>query len=229
MPPIDKNLVHRDVKPANILIADDFGIEGTAHIYLSDFGVAKSTAAAGLTKTGLFVGTADYASPEQIEGKQLDGRADVYSLGCVAYEVLTAAPAYDKDSEVAMMYAHLLEPPPKVTDKRPDLPTKVDEMIAKAVAKSKDDRYAQPTEFATAFKQALASGGGVGRRRGAGKGARNGARGASVVGVPSRDCRARPGPPPAAAAAAELVAGPEADEPGASRAVVARSQRPWPR
>ena len=138
------------MKPANILVADDFGIEGTAHIYLSDFGVAKSTAAAGLTRTGLFVGTADYASPEQIEGKQLDGRADVYSLGCVAYEVLTAAPAYDKDSEVAMMYAHLLEPPPKVTDKRPDLPTKVDDVIAKAAAKSKDDRYAQPTEFATA-------------------------------------------------------------------------------
>ena len=69
--------------------------------------------AAGLTKTGLFVGTADYASPEQIEGKPLDGRADIYSLGCVLYECLTGTPTYEKDSEVALMYAHLLEPPPK--------------------------------------------------------------------------------------------------------------------
>jgi len=150
-----RELVHRDVKPANILVADAAGIGGAAHIYLSDFGVAKSSTGSALTRTGLFVGTADYASPEQIEGKQLDGRADVYSLGCVAYEALTAAPVYEKDSEVAMMYAHLLEPPPKVTDRRPDLPPKVDDTIAKAAAKSRDDRYSTATGFAAAFKEAL--------------------------------------------------------------------------
>ena len=151
----EKGLIHRDVKPANILIARGAGMEGSDHAYLSDFGVAKNTAAAGFTKTGLFVGTADYASPEQIEGKPLDGRADIYSLGCVTYEALTATPTYAKDSEVAMMYAHLLEPPPRLTEKRPDLPPEIDDVIAKAVAKSKEDRYARPTDFAVALRQAV--------------------------------------------------------------------------
>ena len=83
-----KGLVHRDVKPANILLALGEG-DDDGHVYLSDFGVAKHSASRALTKTGMFVGTAEYASPEQIEGKELDGRADVYSLGCVLYECLT--------------------------------------------------------------------------------------------------------------------------------------------
>ena len=157
-----KGLIHRDVKPANILIAPGAGMEGSDHVYLSDFGVAKNTGAAGLTKTGLFVGTAEYASPEQIEGKELDGRADIYSLGCVAYEALSGAPTYEKDSEVAMMYAHLLEPAPKLTERRPDLGPAVDEVIAKAVAKSRDDRYARPSEFALALRQAVGASAPVG-------------------------------------------------------------------
>ncbi|MBA3717612.1 MAG: serine/threonine protein kinase [Actinobacteria bacterium] len=152
----DKGLVHRDVKPANILVVPGHGHEGGDHVYLSDFGIAKQRAAGGgLTKTGMFVGTADYASPEQIEGRELDRRADVYALGCVLYECLTAGPTYEKDSEVALMYAHLLEPPPAVTSKRPDLSPDVDAVVAKAMAKSADDRYSTAPEFAAAMRKAL--------------------------------------------------------------------------
>ena len=151
-----RGLVHRDVKPANILIASGAGPEGADHVYLTDFGVAKDEGAGGLTKTGMFVGTAEYAAPEQFEGKPLDARTDIYALGCVLYESLTGAPAYDQDSEVAMMYAHLLQPPPKATEKRAELPQAVDDVIAKAMAKSKDDRYATGRELATAIRSALA-------------------------------------------------------------------------
>jgi tRNA A-37 threonylcarbamoyl transferase component Bud32 len=150
-----KGLVHRDVKPANILVVPGHGPEGDDHVYLSDFGIAKQRAAGALTKTGMFVGTADYAAPEQIEGRELDRRADVYALGCVLYESLTGAPTYEKDSEVALMYAHLLEPPPAVTHRRPDLSPEVDAVVAKAMAKSPDDRYATTPEFAAAMRKAL--------------------------------------------------------------------------
>ena len=152
-----KGLVHRDVKPANVLVAAGHGQDGADHVYLSDFGVAKATASRALTKTGMFVGTAEYAAPEQIEGKPLDGRADVYSLGCVLYECLTGVPAYDRDSEVALMYAHLLEPPPSACAKRGDLSPDVDAVIAKAMAKSPDDRYQTAKDLAIAAREALAA------------------------------------------------------------------------
>jgi tRNA A-37 threonylcarbamoyl transferase component Bud32 len=150
-----KGLVHRDVKPANILIASGYGPEESDHVYLSDFGVVKHSGSQPLTQTGMFVGTAEYASPEQIEGKELDGRADVYALGCVLYECLTGDPAYDRDSEVALMYAHLLEPPPVPHEKRPDLPAEVDDVVAKGMAKNRDDRYQSPRELAVALRQAV--------------------------------------------------------------------------
>jgi serine/threonine-protein kinase len=155
----EKGLVHRDVKPANILIASGQGVEESDHVYLSDFGVAKHSASKVLTKTGIFVGTADYASPEQIEGKPLDARADIYSLGCVLYESLAGAPVYDKDSEVALMYAHLLEPPPSLAAQRPELPPEIDEVVAKAMAKSPDDRYATAREVGAATRAALVGSG----------------------------------------------------------------------
>ena len=150
-----KSLVHRDVKPANILIVPEAGVDGRDHVYLSDFGIAKQRAAAGLTKTGMFVGTADYAAPEQIEGKELDRRADIYSLGCVLYECLTGAPTYERDSEVALMYAHLLEPPPAVTPMRPDLDPEIDEVLKRAMAKDRDERYPTVRDFSSAVRKAL--------------------------------------------------------------------------
>ncbi len=132
-----KGLVHRDVKPANILIAsqDD-------HVYLTDFGLTKSaTSQSALTKTGMFVGSLDYTAPEQIRGEAADARTDVYSLGCVLYQALTRSLPYDRDSDVAKMYAHLNEEPPAVTAARPDAPAGFDAVVARAMAKEPADRY----------------------------------------------------------------------------------------
>jgi serine/threonine-protein kinase len=109
-----RGLVHRDVKPANVLIASSSGSGPVGHLYLSDFGVTKRTETAGrLTESGQFVGSVDYIAPEQIEGKTLDGRADIYSLGCVAFECLTAEPPFRREGEVAVIYAHLKAPRPR--------------------------------------------------------------------------------------------------------------------
>ena len=150
----EKGLVHRDVKPANVLIVEGAGADESNHVYLSDFGIAKQQAS-NVTRTGMFIGTAEYASPEQIEGKELDGRSDVYSLGCVLYQCLTGNPAYEKDSEVALIYAHLLEAPPSTRSARPELSPAIDDVIAKAMAKNPDDRYATARELAAAVRQAL--------------------------------------------------------------------------
>ncbi|HYG70686.1 MAG TPA: protein kinase [Actinomycetota bacterium] len=134
-----RGLVHRDVKPANILIASD---EGEEHVYLSDFGLTKhASSRSGLTRTGQFMGTVDYVAPEQIQGQDVDGRADEYSLACVLYESLTGNVPYAKDSDVATLFGHIQDPPPKVTDARPTLPGELDETIARAMAKDPADRF----------------------------------------------------------------------------------------
>ena len=148
-------LVHRDVKPANMLV--DRRSNRSDHVYLADFGLSKKTmaASAGLTGTGQFVGTLDYSAPEQIRGRPADGRTDQYALACAAFELLTGAPPFHHEEATAVMYAHLSEPPLPVTSRRADLPLAVDQVVARALAKMPADRYASCQEFADALLQAL--------------------------------------------------------------------------
>ena len=127
-------LVHRDVKPANILVE---GVGEAEHAYLGDFGLAKhASSVSSLTGDHAFVGTLAYVSPEQIKGEEIDGRADVYSLGCVLHECLAGAPPFDRESELAVVYAHLHERPPRLSDLRPELPEGLDSIVRTATEKA---------------------------------------------------------------------------------------------
>jgi serine/threonine protein kinase len=133
-----RGLVHRDVKPANILIAGG----GEDHTYLTDFGLTKhATSQGGLTNTGQWVGTADYVAPEQIQGHPVDARTDVYALGCVLYQALTGQVPFPRDSDIAKIYAHLSEHPPHVYWSAPEVPEEMDGVVRRALAKSPGDRY----------------------------------------------------------------------------------------
>ncbi len=147
-------LVHRDVKPGNILVDARRG--GPEHPYLTDFGIARAMLSAGtLTVAGQFLGTPDYAAPEQINGQPVDGRADQYSLACVAFEMLTGTVPFKRELPIAVLYAHLSTPPPRATSIRPELPPAVDDVLARALAKSPDERYATCADFADALREAL--------------------------------------------------------------------------
>jgi serine/threonine protein kinase len=147
-------LVHRDVKPHNILI--DAMPERPEHAYLSDFGLSKTTASTGLTASGEFLGTPDYCAPEQVRSARVDGRADQYALGCVAFALLTGAAPFHREETLATLFAHVQDPVPSVAGLRPELPPAVDAVIARALAKSPDGRYASCGEFAAALQEALA-------------------------------------------------------------------------
>jgi hypothetical protein len=152
----EHDLVHRDVKPGNILISKG------DRAYLTDFGlIRRSKLETDLTKTGQFMGTVDYVATEQIKGEEVDGRADIYSLGCVLYECLVGEPPFRKDTEVATLYAHLEDPPPRPSAKRPELGDELDRVIGTAMAKQPSDRYPTAGEFARAARSGLgtASGG----------------------------------------------------------------------
>ena len=147
-----RGLVHRDVKPANILL------EVGDHVYLSDFGVAKDAAALSLTRTGGFVGSVEYSAPEQIEGRDVDGRSDLYALGCVAYECLAGKPPFHRASEVGVLHAHLHDPTPDVRDVRDDISESVADVLKQAMARAPAQRFETGAEFAHALDRAVRSG-----------------------------------------------------------------------
>jgi tRNA A-37 threonylcarbamoyl transferase component Bud32 len=141
-------LVHRDVKPANVLVTED------GRALLTDFGAVKEARAPKLTRTGGFLGTVDYAAPEQIEGAAVDARADVYSLTCVLWECLTGTPPFRRSSEFATLYAHLNDPPPDLRSRRPDLPGGLENVLSRGLAKSPVDRFASCGELVAAARLA---------------------------------------------------------------------------
>ncbi len=147
-------LVHRDVKPANILV--DTHRDRPDHVYLSDFGVSKGAiSSVSLTGAGHFVGTPDYSAPEQIQGRAVDGRADQYALACVAFQLLTGAAPFERDQGMAVLFAHLSEPPPSLGARRPGLPAAADSVLARAMAKVPEKRFGSCAEFADALREAL--------------------------------------------------------------------------
>jgi len=148
-----RGLVHRDVKPANMLLE-------ASHVYLADFGIGADKSA----------GPFDYVAPEQIEGRPLNGRSDLYSLACVGFELLSGTPLFGHDQHLTVMYAQLYAPPPSVRTRRDDLPAAVDRVLATALAKNPADRYATCGQFAADLSAALGLGLGPGPGLGPGLG-----------------------------------------------------------
>ena len=152
-----RSLVHRDVKPSNVLIDSTAGPGD--HVYLADFGLTRQLTARGVGfPSGLSLGTPSYVAPEEIEGHEVDGRADQYSLGCVLYECLTGEPPFPRSTEVAVLFAHLDEEPPSLHLSMPELPEAIDGVVARALAKAPDERYPSCRDLVGAAHSALGIG-----------------------------------------------------------------------
>jgi serine/threonine protein kinase len=158
-------LLHRDVKPANMLLdadsqaggrtPDRAGGSGLGHVYLSDFGMGRDLSPSEIIAAGQFAPALDYLAPEQIQGCALDGRADLYSLACAGFELLCGAPPFGQDQGLTVMYAQMYAPPPAATARRPELPAAVDRVLATALAKNPADRYPTCGQFAEELRTAL--------------------------------------------------------------------------
>lgn len=145
----EAGLIHRDVKPQNILT------DARGHPYLADFGLTKNSSESGLTRTGQFVGTLDYISPEQIRGAPALPQSDIYALAAVPFGCLTAQPPFTRPSDVALLYAHLSDPAPRVSELRPDLPPALDDAIARSLAKDPADRHQTASDLLLDAERAM--------------------------------------------------------------------------
>src|SRR5205085_758584 len=142
-------VVHRDIKPANLLFHQD------GRLLLSDFGIVRLSAVPGLTSVGSFVGTAEYASPEQIGSNEVDARSDIYSLGIILYELLTGSVPFTDTNPFAVMAKQLNDPIPPVRTARPDLSPAIESVVMKALAKNPANRYQSATELANDLQAAI--------------------------------------------------------------------------
>ncbi|MGW2612609.1 serine/threonine-protein kinase [Streptomyces mirabilis] len=157
----EHDLVHRDVKPGNILVARGTDSDHPEYVYLTDFGLTKkSLSLTGFTTVGEFVGTLDYVAPEQISGRPVDGRCDLYGFACVVYETLAGGPPFQRDDDMALLWAHQYDQPPPLSEQRSGIPPALDGVLAKALAKVPEDRYDSCLEFVAALR-AAASGAGA--------------------------------------------------------------------
>jgi DNA-binding NarL/FixJ family response regulator len=144
-------LVHRDIKPANVLLESRSTGE---HAFLTDFGLTKLAGENSATRTAVPLGTVDYLAPEQANGGTVGPRADIYSLACMLFTMLTGHALFERDTDLAKLWAHVHEPPPALRSVRPDLPHELGAALAQALAKDPDERPASAGEFARAVAAA---------------------------------------------------------------------------
>ena len=144
-------LVHRDIKPANILLDGETP-------YVSDFGLAKDSQASNLTRPGQALGSLDYMSPEQIRGEDVSPATDIYSLGCVMYEILTGTPPFGGRPSMRVLFAHLQEPPPDISDQRADISAATARAITRALEKEPEDRPASAADYVSGVARAAGVG-----------------------------------------------------------------------
>jgi serine/threonine-protein kinase len=142
-------VIHRDVKPANVLM--DPGPE----VFLGDFGLARDPDGVALTAPGQILGTIDYMAPELLDGERVGPATDIYGLACLAVETLTGTVPFVRDTDAATMYAHIVDPPPSVRKRRPELPRALDDVLAAGMAKDPDDRQASAGALVVEMLEAL--------------------------------------------------------------------------
>jgi serine/threonine-protein kinase len=142
-------VVHRDVKPANVLM------DPGPQVFLGDFGLARDPEGEALTAPGQVLGTIDYMAPELLDGERVGPATDIYGLACLAVETLTGSVPYVRDTDAATMYAHIIEPPPSVHERRPELPAALDDVLAAGMAKDPEERPASAGALVLEMLQAL--------------------------------------------------------------------------